>query len=108
MVRRVLALLSLLAVLGGLLVPPLSYAADTYVRGYFRSNGTYVQPHYRSAPDGNPYNNYSTYPNVNPYTGQQGTRYRSSDPYTSPSLGGSFGSSQRQNCYRYGSQVYCY
>ena len=32
---------------------------DVYVRGYTRDNGTYVQPHYRSAPDGNPYNNYS-------------------------------------------------
>lgn len=28
------------------------------VRGYYRSNGTYVQPHYRSNPDGNKWNNY--------------------------------------------------
>ena len=48
--------------------------ADTYVRGYFRSNGTYVAPHFRSNPDGNFYNNWSTYPNVNPYTGKIGTR----------------------------------
>ena len=48
--------------------------ADVRVRGYYRSNGTYVQPHYRSNPDGNPYNNWSTYPNVNPYTGKRGTR----------------------------------
>jgi len=48
--------------------------ADVYVRGHYRSNGTYVQPHYRSNPDGNPYNNWSTYPNVNPYTGKRGTR----------------------------------
>jgi hypothetical protein len=48
--------------------------ADTRVRGYYRSNGTYVQPHYRSSPDGNFYNNWSTYPNVNPYTGNVGTR----------------------------------
>lgn len=41
-------------------------------RGYFRSNGTYVQPHYQTAPDGNKFNNYSTQGNVNPYTGQQG------------------------------------
>lgn len=27
------------------------------VRGYLRGNGTYVQPHMRSYPDGNPYNN---------------------------------------------------
>ena len=29
------------------------------VRGYFRKDGTYVQPHTRTAPDGNPYNNLS-------------------------------------------------
>jgi len=27
------------------------------VPGYFRSNGTYVTPHFRTFPDGNPYNN---------------------------------------------------
>lgn len=43
------------------------------VRGYTRSDGTYVAPHYRSVPDGNKFNNYSTQGNVNPYTGQQGT-----------------------------------
>ena len=48
--------------------------ADVYVRGYYRSNGTYVRPHWRSDPDGNPCNNWSTYPNVNPYTGKVGTR----------------------------------
>jgi len=51
-----------------------SDAAD-WVRGYSRSNGTYVQPYYRSHADGNFSNNWSTYPNVNPYTGQIGTRY---------------------------------
>jgi hypothetical protein len=62
---------------------------QTYVRPYVRSNGTYVGGYYRSAPDGNFWNNYSTYPNVNPYTGQTGTRlypsyapsYRSYTPY---------------------------
>lgn len=39
------------------------------VRGYFRKDGTYVQPHVRSAPDGNPYNNYSFPGNYNPNTG---------------------------------------
>ena len=37
-----------------------------YVRGYYRSNGTYVKPHYRTAPDSNPYNNYSFPGNYNP------------------------------------------
>jgi hypothetical protein len=51
-----------------------AFAQDTYVRGHYRRDGTYVQPHYRSAPDGNPYNNWSTRGNVNPYTGAVGTR----------------------------------
>lgn len=49
--------------------------ADVHVRGYYRSNGTYVQPHYRSDPDRSFSNNYSTYPNVNPHTGAIGTRH---------------------------------
>jgi hypothetical protein len=44
--------------------------ADEYVHGYYRSNGTYVQPYSRSDPDGNPFNNYSYPGNLNPYTGQ--------------------------------------
>ena len=39
------------------------------VRGYYRKDGTYVRPHYRSAPDGNPYNNWSYPGNTNPVTG---------------------------------------
>ena len=46
---------------------------QVYVEGYYRKNGTYVQPHYRSSPDNSPYNNY-TYPgNINPYTGKVAT-----------------------------------
>lgn len=48
--------------------------ADSFTNGYTRRDGTYVQPHYRSTPDGNFQNNWSTRGNVNPYTGQQGTR----------------------------------
>lgn len=33
--------------------------ADVYVRGYYRRDGTCVRPHWRSDPDGNPYNNWS-------------------------------------------------
>jgi hypothetical protein len=47
--------------------------AQVHVRGYTRADGTYVAPYYRTAPDNTINNNYSTYPNVNPYTGQQGT-----------------------------------
>lgn len=44
------------------------------VRGYIRKDGTYVAPHYRSAPDGNFNNNWSTKGNINPYTGKEGTK----------------------------------
>ena len=40
------------------------------VRGYYRKDGTYVRPHYRTAPDGNPYNNYPYPGNYNPNTGK--------------------------------------
>lgn len=48
--------------------------ADTSVKGYYKKNGTYVAPHYRSSPDKSYNNNWSTSPNRNPYTGKQGTR----------------------------------
>lgn len=44
------------------------------VRGYFRKDGTYVAPHYRSAPDGSFLYNWSTRGNVNPYKGKVGSR----------------------------------
>lgn len=50
-----------------------SLAQDVHVRAYTRSNGTEVQAHYRSAPDGDFDNNWSTLGNVNPYTGEPGT-----------------------------------
>lgn len=50
-----------------------SRSGDVAVRGHLRSNGTYVAPHYRSAPDGTKSNNWSTLGNVNPYTGKSGT-----------------------------------
>lgn len=55
-------------------LPTISFAHDTYVKGYAKKDGTYVAPHYRTAPDSNPYNNYSTTGNVNPYTGKEGTK----------------------------------
>ena len=43
--------------------------SQVYVNGYIKSNGTYVAPHYRTAPDSNPYNNYSYPGNYNPNKG---------------------------------------
>ena len=60
--------------------------AQVYVHGYTRSNGTYVAPYTRTAPDHSIYNNYSTSPNINPYTGQRGTvnPYGSRSTYSAP------------------------
>jgi hypothetical protein len=57
-----------------------SALADQSVQGYYRKDGTYVQPYHRTAPDHNPYNNYSAQGNVNPWTGQAGTV----NPYNQP------------------------
>jgi hypothetical protein len=71
-----------------LLLPGLAFGygskggGNVSVRAYYRSNGTYVQPHMRSAPDGNFSNNWSTVGNVNPYTGTPGTKTRSFDEYS--------------------------
>ena len=54
---------------------PASRCRQVYERGYTLPSGTYVAPHYRTSPDHSFQNNWSTYPNVNPYTGQMGTRH---------------------------------
>ena len=53
-------------------------AKEVSVRGYVRSDGTYVQPHQQTAPNDTRQDNWSSKPNVNPYTGKQGTV----DPWT--------------------------
>lgn len=64
-----IAFLAVVFVLGWLAVA----SAQVWVDPYVRKDGTYVGGHYRSNPDGNPYNNWSYPGNVNPYTGKQGT-----------------------------------
>ena len=44
--------------------------AKVYVKGYFRKDGTYVAPHYRTNPDSKITNNYSYPGNYNPNTGE--------------------------------------
>jgi len=76
--------LILFVVLGVLATPAL--ADDVRVRGYNRADGTYVAPHTRTAPNSTTTDNWSTRPNVNPYTGKEGTRSPSYEPkpYTPP------------------------
>ncbi len=58
---------------------PQAALADCYVNGYYTSRGTWVNGYYRTCPDGNPWNNYSTEGNYNPYNGRKGYI----DPYRS-------------------------
>ena len=63
--------------------------SQVHVRGYVKRDGTYVAPSYRSSPDSSIYNNYSTAPNVNPYSGRSGSvnPYAPSTLYSSPTYG---------------------
>lgn len=40
--------------------------AQVYIHGYYRKDGTYIEPHYRSSPDDTKENNYSYPGNYNP------------------------------------------
>ena len=51
-----------------------SVAGDHAISGYLTSRGTFVQPSHATNPDGTRANNYSAKGNVNPYTGQAGTK----------------------------------
>ena len=57
-----------------------SVFADTFVNGYYKKDGTYVNGYTRSSPDTTNWNNYSTQGNSNPYTGNEGTRARDYSP----------------------------
>ena len=77
-------------------------SAQTYVNGYTRSNGTYVAPHYRSSPNSTTFDNYSTRGNVNPYTGQAGTRSPYANSYAPKPLWHSYvNPNNKVPCYAY-------
>jgi hypothetical protein len=44
------------------------------VRGHVRKDGTYVQPHHATNQNGTQRDNWSSKPNVNPYTGKPGEK----------------------------------
>jgi len=54
-----------------------------YQSGYTRSNGTYVEPHYKTANNDTNHDNFSTQGNYNPYNNTNGSRAKdySSDAY---------------------------
>jgi hypothetical protein len=77
--------------------PPTNYGSDVQVQSFTRTNGTYVQPYHRSAPDSNSYNNWSAKGNTNPYTGALGTKVYPSIPsyYSTPGVNGGYPSTGR-------------
>lgn len=78
-----------------LLFATTAFARDVNVSGYTKSNGTYVAPYTRSAPDNTVTNNYSYQGNTNPNTGEKGhNRYEhdaTSHYYTGPDKNGNVG-----------------
>jgi len=50
------------------------------VRSHIRKNGTFVMPHFRTSPNRTIKDNWSTWPNFNPFTGKMGTR----NPFSAP------------------------
>lgn len=51
-----------------------------YQSGYTRSNGIYVQGHYKTSSNSTNHDNFSTRGNNNPYTGSTGNRARDYSP----------------------------
>ena len=65
---------TLVLIIGLLLATTASAAKDHVVRGHVKKDGTYVAPSRATNPNRTQRDNYSSKPNVNPYTGKQGTR----------------------------------
>ena len=87
MVRAILVGIALLFAVGTAL------AADQSLNGYYRKDGTYVQPYYRSTPNNSLYDNYSSKGIMNPWTGERGSErneystppvYNQSSPFYTP------------------------
>ena len=53
------------------------YSSPVRVSGHVTKSGTYVAPSYRTTPNKTKVDNWSSKPNVNPYSGKAGTK----DPY---------------------------
>ena len=53
-----------------------SSGGEHAVHGYTTKNGTYVAPHFQTNPNSTRNDNYSTRGNLNPHTGEEGTKPR--------------------------------
>jgi|TARA_Y100000294_G_C8266760_1_gene221118 hypothetical protein len=56
--------------------------ADVWVNGYHKSNGTWVNGYWKTSPNYTYQDNYSTWGNTNPYTGEKGYNYKSCGLYS--------------------------
>lgn len=68
------------------------FAREVHVKGYTKTDGTYVDSYTRTAPDNTINNNWSTQGNTNPYTGIVGTVPQNSYQPTYGSGNSTFGS----------------
>ena len=57
-----------------LLAPTVVLSGSHGVKGYIKKDGTYVAPHQQTNPNKTQRDNWSSKPNVNPYTGKEGTK----------------------------------
>ena len=58
-----------------MLLPMAAQSAGSHsVKGYIKKDGTYVAPHRQTNSNSTQKDNWSSKPNVNPYTGTQGTK----------------------------------
>ena len=103
MVRRLLLTLTFVTTLAGVTGIASTQVSRHVATGYGWSWDQMLRSamrHYRTAPDASLYNNWSIYPNVNPYTGQQGTR--TVDPFDTsvyqPKQYRSFPGGAKQRC----------
>ena len=77
-------LLKTLLVFLGLVLSFSAFAqTSTFVPGYVKKNGTYVEPYWKTTPNSTKLDNYSTKPNENPFTGKEG-KVILPDPYSTP------------------------
>ncbi len=60
--------------------------SQTYVPGYTKADGTYVYGYFKTKPNNTNEDNYSTKPNVNPYTAQPGSVKPVDKPMPTPAV----------------------
>lgn len=79
----------------------IAFAGQTSVRGYYKSNGTYVAPHVRTTPNSSRMDNYSYPGNYNPNKGAI-TPYSTSPRQNYPSNPNPYDQDKVKNPYRFG------